>query len=86
VPLRIWTYVGAFLALLGFGYAAYFVVHTLITGIDVPGYASLLTIVLTLGGVQLLGLGILGEYVGRVYIESKRRPAYVVRRVFRHET
>jgi glycosyltransferase involved in cell wall biosynthesis len=83
VPLRIWSYVGAVIALLGFLYAAFIVARTLIYGADVPGYASLLTIVLFLGGVQLLGLGIIGEYLGRVYMESKRRPPYVVRKVFR---
>lgn len=61
----------------------YIVAHTLIKGVDVPGYASLLTIILVLGGIQLLGLGIIGEYLGRVYLESKRRPTFIVRKVFR---
>jgi hypothetical protein len=50
----------------------------LIAGIDLPGYASILTIVLFLGGIQLMGIGILGEYIGRIYIEAKRRPIYIV--------
>ena len=83
IPLRIWTYIGTFISLIGFGYAMYIVAHTLIKGVDVPGYASLLTIILVLGGIQLLGLGIIGEYLGRVYLESKRRPTFIVRKVFR---
>lgn len=83
IPLRVWTYVGAFISLTGFSYAAYIVARTLIRGVDVPGYASLLTVVLVLGGIQLLGLGVIGEYLGRVYLESKRRPAFIVRKVFR---
>jgi len=53
-------------------------VRTLIWGIDVPGYASLLTVILFLGGIQLIGIGALGEYIGRIYMESKRRPLYIV--------
>ena len=52
--------------------------RTLIWGIDVPGYASLLTVILFLGGIQLIGIGALGEYIGRIYMESKRRPLYIV--------
>ncbi len=79
VPLQIATYLGATVALLAFGYAAYFFLKTLLYGPDVPGYPSLLVIILFLGGVQLLTLGVLGEYVGRIYAESKHRPLYVVR-------
>ena len=53
--------------------------RTLLFGVDTPGYASLLTAVLFLGGVQLMGIGILGEYIGRIYSESKQRPVYLVR-------
>jgi hypothetical protein len=60
-------------------YAAIIVARTLIFGIEVPGYASLLVFVLLLGGVQLLSLGILGEYIGRIFTEVKGRPLYVVR-------
>jgi glycosyltransferase involved in cell wall biosynthesis len=80
-PLRIWTYLGFVIALLAFCYGAFIVARTLIEGVDVPGYASLLTVVLFLGGIQLIGLGVLGEYLGRTYVEAKRRPTYVVRSV-----
>jgi hypothetical protein len=56
--------------------------RTLISGIDLPGYASLMVAVTFLGGLQLIGIGVLGEYLGRTYIESKRRPVYLVRRVY----
>jgi hypothetical protein len=79
VPLRIWSYVGGAIAALSMIYAAIIVTRTLIYGIQVPGYASLLVIVLLLGGVQLLSLGVLGEYVGRIFTEVKGRPLYVVR-------
>ncbi len=85
VPLRVWTYLGGIVALLAFLYAAYLVVRTLIYGIDVPGYASLMVVMLFLGGVQLVSLGILGEYLGRTYDEVKRRPIYLVDRVYDFE-
>lgn len=81
VPLRIWGYVG--MAISGFSllYALYLVVRTLVYGRDVPGYASLMVAILFMGGVQLLSLGIIGEYVGRIYSETKRRPLYLTRPV-----
>ena len=80
LPLRVWTYVGACVALLAFAYGAGIIAKTLLFGGDVPGYASLLTVILFLGGIQLIGMGILGEYIGRIYAESKQRPLYIVRR------
>jgi glycosyltransferase involved in cell wall biosynthesis len=79
VPLRIWTYIGLAIAGTAFAYASYLVLRTLIYGVDVPGYASLLVSVLFLGGLQLIGLGIIGEYIGRIYQEVKGRPVYIVR-------
>ena len=79
-PLRVWTYLGLVISATAFMYGGYVVVRTLAFGVDVPGYASLLTAVLFLGGVQLISLGVIGEYVGRIYMESKGRPIYVVRR------
>lgn len=79
VPLRVWSYLGGVVALFALGYALVVIVRTLVFGVQVPGYASLMVAVLFLGGLQLLSLGVLGEYVGRILVESKRRPLYVVR-------
>ena len=79
VPLRIWSYVGALVALFAIGFASWLAVDTMIFGNPVPGYASLMTSVLFLGGIQLISLGVLGEYVGRILTETKQRPLYVVR-------
>ncbi len=79
VPLRVWSYLGGVIAILSLIYALYVIVRTLIFGVQVPGYASMMVAVLFLGGLQLLSLGILGEYVGRILVETKQRPLYVVR-------
>jgi glycosyltransferase involved in cell wall biosynthesis len=79
VPLRVWSYVGAAFAMIALAYASFIVSRTLLFGNAVPGYASIMVSVLFLGGMQLLSLGILGEYVGRILTETKRRPLYVVR-------
>ena len=78
VPLRIWSYIGATISLLSFFYGSFIVLKTLIFGVDVPGYASIFAVVLFLGGIQLIGIGILGEYIGRIYLETKSRPLYIV--------
>lgn len=78
VPLRIWLYIGAIVSLLSFIYGSFIILRTLFLGVDVPGYASLLTSILFLGGIQLLGIGVLGEYIGRIYLESKSRPLYII--------
>ena len=78
MPLRIWSYLGGAIALMAFAYAAFLVAHTLITGVDVPGYASIMVAVLGLGGLNLLSLGIIGEYLGRIAREVRQRPLYVV--------
>jgi polyisoprenyl-phosphate glycosyltransferase len=79
-PLRIWTYIGTLLALLSLIYSAATVVDTLIWGNPVSGYASIFVAILLIGGVQLIGIGILGEYIGRMYIEVKARPRYIISR------
>ncbi|WP_017930846.1 glycosyltransferase family 2 protein [Robiginitomaculum antarcticum] len=79
LPLRIWTYLGVIVALGSFAYAAFMVAKTLIGGPDVPGYPSLMVAVLFLGGVNIMATGILGEYLGRVHVEVRNRPLYVVR-------
>lgn len=81
LPLRIWSYLGFLLALIAFFYGSLIVLRTLINGVDLPGYASLFTAILFIGGVQLIGIGVLGEYLGRIYQETKQRPIYVVRKV-----
>lgn len=82
VPLRIWTYIGGIGAVLTLFYTIFIVLRTLIHGIDVPGYASLLVAVLFLGSLQLISIGLLGEYIGRMYLETKRRPIYIVRKIY----
>ena len=79
VPLRVWSYLGAMVALFALLYAGYVVVRTVLLGADVAGYPSMMVATLFLGGVQLLSLGILGEYVGRILVEVKHRPIYVIR-------
>lgn len=81
-PLRIWTYLGGMVALTSFVFAISIFMKVLIRGVDVPGYASVIVAVTFLGGLQLIGIGIIGEYLGRAYIESKRRPIYLVRRIY----
>ena len=80
-PLRMWTYIGTFIAMISFVYGLYIVVRTLLYGVVTPGYASLIVIVLFIGGVQLIGVGLLGEYIGRIYSETKQRPIYIVRAI-----
>jgi glycosyltransferase involved in cell wall biosynthesis len=79
VPLRIWSYVGALVALFALAYASFIAIDTMVFGNRVPGYASMMVSMLFLGGVQLISLGVLGEYVGRILTETKQRPLYVVR-------
>ena len=79
LPLRASSFLGALFALVALGYGAWLTVRTISHGVEVPGYASLMVVVLFLGGVQLLSLGVIGEYLGRVYDEVKARPLYIVR-------
>jgi hypothetical protein len=80
MPLRIWSYVGVVVALFTLLYAVWVVVKTILWGSDVAGYPSLIVAILFFGSVQLISLGVLGEYVGRILIETKRRPLYVIRK------
>ena len=82
VPLKVWSYLGALVSCLAFGYGTLLVMRTLILGVDVPGYASTMVAILFLGGIQLLSLGILGEYLARVYEEVKQRPLYIVQQAY----
>ena len=78
VPLRVWTYLGVLVSLLSIGTAFFFAIRTLLYGSDVPGYPSLIVSVMFFSGIQLMSLGMIGEYVGRIFGEVKRRPLYVV--------
>jgi glycosyltransferase involved in cell wall biosynthesis len=80
MPLRIWSYIGLVIAFFTLLYAVYVVVKTILFGSDVAGYPSLMVAILFFGGLQLISLGVLGEYIGRILIETKRRPLYVVRK------
>jgi glycosyltransferase involved in cell wall biosynthesis len=81
-PLRIWLYIGAIISMMTFIYGSAIVIKTLIFGVDTPGFATLITVILFLGGIQLIGIGVLGEYIGRLYIEAKRRPIYLIDREY----
>ncbi len=80
MPLKIATYVGLIVALLSVAYGAQVVVKTLLFGNSVAGYPSLMTVMLFLGGIQLMTLGVIGEYLGRIFNETKDRPLYLVER------
>ena len=79
MPLRVWTYVGLTMALMSFLYSVFLIVRVMILGIDTPGYASTAILILTFGGMNMFALGIIGEYVGRIYKEVRQRPLYIVR-------
>jgi len=81
-PLRAWFYVGVVIAAVAVLYAIFIITRVLLFGIDTPGYASLLIAVLLMGAIQLLSLGIIGEYLGRLFLEVKSRPIYVVEGVY----
>jgi glycosyltransferase involved in cell wall biosynthesis len=78
IPLRVWSYLGLLISLFAFCYAIVILVKTLIYGIDVPGFPSLIISVMFFAGVQLISLGVLGEYIGRMYEEVKGRPLFLV--------
>ncbi|MGZ2748415.1 glycosyltransferase family 2 protein [Burkholderia stagnalis] len=80
VPLRSWTYIGLGIAALSFLYGSFIVTRTLMFGNPVPGYASLISAMLFISGIELVGIGVVGEYIGRIYYETKERPVYLVRR------
>ena len=83
LPLKIWTYIGFVISLISISYALVIAVRVSVYGVDVSGYASTIVIILFLGGIQLIGIGVLGEYLGRTYIESKRRPSYLIRKIYK---
>ncbi|GLU26089.1 glycosyltransferase family 2 protein [Brucella sp. NBRC 12950] len=79
VPLRIWTYAGIFVSIFSLFFAIVTSARTLIFGNSVSGYTSIMVAILFLGGIQLIGIGVLGEYIGRIYSEVKERPRYVLK-------
>lgn len=79
VPLRVWTYIGGCISLLSFVYGAWLILDKLFWGNPMPGYPSIMVSILFLGGVQLIGIGVLGEYIGRIYTEVKQRPRYILK-------
>lgn len=81
-PLRLATFIGLFTSSMGFLYLIYTIIKTLITGIDTPGFATIVCLILFIGGIQLLCIGILGEYLSKTFIETKNRPVYVVKTKF----
>ncbi len=78
LPLKVWIYVGMLISLASLAYATVFLLRTLVYGIDVPGFPSLFVSVMFFAGIQMMSLGILGEYIGRIFAEVKRRPLYIV--------
>ncbi|QWD37528.1 glycosyltransferase family 2 protein [Polynucleobacter paneuropaeus] len=82
VPLRIFSLIGVLISATSFFFGSYIVMHVILVGKDVPGYASLVVAVTFLGGLQLMAIGLIGEYMGRAYMETKRRPIYLVRKIY----
>lgn len=85
VPLRVWGFIGFVISLSALIYAIYFLVVTLIYGVDLPGFPSLIIAVMFLGGIQLLSVGILGEYIARIFTEVKQRPKYLIEKKYGFE-
>jgi polyisoprenyl-phosphate glycosyltransferase len=83
IPLRIWSYLGAIISFASIVYAVFLAIKTIIYGNSTPGYASLMVAILFFSGVQLIGIGILGEYIARISNEVRNRPVYIVKDIFR---
>lgn len=79
MPLKIWSYMGFLISVFAFGFLAYEIGKTLLFGSSLEGYPTLIASILFLGGIQLISLGVIGEYLGRVFVETKNRPTYLVR-------
>tara|TARA_Y100001968_G_scaffold272018_1_gene264013 strand:- start:3677 stop:4642 length:966 start_codon:yes stop_codon:yes gene_type:complete len=85
IPLKVWTFLGISVSGVSLFYALLIILRTFFNGIDVPGYASLIVAVLFLGGIQLIGIGVLGDYIGRIYVDTKARPHYFIRSIHLNE-
>lgn len=81
-PLKVWLYLGIAISLTSFGYACFLIAKTVIYGSDLPGYASLMVAILFMGGVQLISIGVIGQYIARIFKEVKGRPIYIVDEVY----
>jgi len=84
-PLRVWGYLGVGISMISFLYALWSIIKVVIFGRDVPGYASLMVGILFLGGVQLISISVLGEYIGKVFLEVKRRPLYLISKIYKSD-
>lgn len=80
-PLRIWTYVGLVVTIPAFGFMLYVIAAYFISNSNVDGYASIMVSITFLGGLQLIGIGVIGEYLGRTYMETKKRPIYIIKKI-----
>jgi hypothetical protein len=78
IPLQIWTYVGMAISVFALGMAVYYWARTMIFGVDTPGFPTLVVSIAFFSGVQLMSLGVLGEYVARIFDEVKGRPLYLI--------
>lgn len=81
-PLKIWTYIGAIIATFSLIYAVYIMIKTILYGADLAGYPSIIVSILFIGGIQLISIGVLGEYIGRIYMETKNRPPYIIKDIY----
>ncbi len=82
-PLRIWCYIGFLTAFCAFIYGLFIIIRTLVFGVQVHGYASLVVFILFFSGLNMLSVGILGEYIARIFNETKQRPLYLIRKIYR---
>ena len=78
LPLRVWSYLGFGVSLFAMAYLGFTIAKTMIFGLDVPGYASLMSVILFFNGILLVGIGVIGEYLARIFTEVKARPLYIV--------
>ena len=84
-PLKMATYIGLISSFASIVYLIFVIIQKLAWGIDIPGYATIITLILFLGGMQLFSLGIIGEYIGRNYIETKNRPIYIAKEILENK-
>lgn len=85
MPLRVSMYLGISIAMISFFYGAYLIYKTIAMGVDLPGYASMMVAILFMGGLQLISMGIMGEYIARIYSEVKNRPIFVIEKIYEHD-